>query len=158
MRVIHPRRTVGAMTSGDSLNDLRQWVAERHTIIDALDAALLATTEQAARVGRLLQEEQSTTAALQILKRNASHFLSLIHDAREYPPIPDDETNAHFSVALGRWADAAQTLVEICERLDAGEVVRVGKALDAGTDEFYRMAAALRRATGQPPDANNPMN
>jgi hypothetical protein len=157
MRVIHPQRSVGQMSSGDSLNDLRQWVAERHALTDALEAALLATTEQAARVGRLLQEEQSTTTALQLLETNASQFLNLIRDVQEYPPIPDQETNAHFRAALAQWADAAQTIVEICERLDAGEVMLVGKALDAGTDEFYRMADALRRATGQPPDANNPM-
>jgi hypothetical protein len=144
--------------SEGSLEAVTEWVREHQTLFDALSAALLGTTEQAGRVGRILQSGEISSSAFKILERNAAHFLTLIHDAQEYEPIPDAVTARHLAAALARWADAAQTTIEIAESLDASQVSRIGPALDAGTDEFYRAAAALRRATGQPPDPANPKN
>jgi hypothetical protein len=144
------------MTSNNDA--MRKWAQEHHTIFDALSAALLGATEQAARVGHDLNDGNPVTTSLAILERNAAHLLSLVHDAQEFPPFPDNETSRHFSAALARWEDAAQALITVCERQEPAEVERTAKALDAGTDEFYRAAAAIGRATGQPTDPANPKN
>jgi len=140
------------------MDELRQWAEEHHTLFDALSSALTAATDQAARVGRAIQNGYDTTAALAILDRAASHFLSLIHDAQEYPAVPDPDTSTHLSAALALWESAAQSLIRLCTDLDAAGAVRVASELDAGTEEFFRAGAALRRATGQPPDPTNPFN
>jgi hypothetical protein len=144
--------------SAGSPEAITEWVREHQTLFDSLNAALLQTTEQAGRIGRMLQSGDNATSAFKTLERNAAHFLILIHDAQEYESIPDAVTARHLAAALARWEDAAQTTTEIAESLDAPQVARIGPALDAGTDEFYRAAAALRRATGQPPDPANPKN
>jgi hypothetical protein len=149
---------VDNVTSRDSMDNLRQWAEEHHTLFDALSSTLTAATEQAARIGVALQNGHSTTTALAILNRAASHLLSLVHDAQEYPAIPDADTNLHFSTALALWESAAGSLVQLCSELDAAGVVRVASELDAGTEEFFRAGAALRRATGQPPDPTNPFS
>lgn len=134
-----------------------EWLNEHDGIFERLQAANMRLTQQAGRVGRLLEAGDPVGEdALAALHAFAEDFVAIIHDARELPPVPDADTDRHFRAALLRWDDAGSAVVTSCEGHDAGQAHRAARGLEAGADEFLRCAAALRRATGQPPSPTNP--
>jgi len=72
-------------------------------------------------------------------------------DAVEDLAAAEEDTATAFSAGVARWIDAAEALVDAAERPDVAEVHRAARALDAGTDEFLRAAAALRGRLGNHP-------
>jgi acyl transferase domain-containing protein len=146
----------------DTKQRIVAWLNAYDTIFDQLQDAVTATAQAAGQVGDEVSQNgaQSMGAeqALADAQQAAQHLNDTVLQARQMPRIPDESTQTSFDAGLGRWLDAAQTLQEAAARRDVPELQRAARALDAGTDGFLRAAAALRRATGQPPDPNNPRN
>lgn len=137
------------------------WLNSHDHVFGRLQDAVTKTAQAAGRAGdATLTGEQSsaTSQALAEAQEAARHLVQTVRDVRQLPPVPDETTQTAFDAGLGRWTDAAETLAEAAGRRDVAELKRTARALDAGTDEFLRAAAALRQATGQPPDPNNPRN
>lgn len=136
------------------------WLVRHDKIFAQLEDAVTRTAGVAGRAGWFVDVDLSdadTAAALAAVRRSAQRLLAVTQRARRLAPIPDPDTATAFSAGVARWADAAETLIAATERRDVSEIHRAGRALDAGTAEFLRTAAALRRATGQQPDPANPM-
>lgn len=137
------------------------WLELHDGIIDRLHSALLGATGAAGDVGRAVDAkatEEKVTSLIDDLGKRADHFLDVLREAASLPAIPDRDTDRHFRHGVARWRDAAETEKDAAARRDVAEIDRSGRAYDAGTSEFYRCAAALRRATGQAPDPNNPLS
>jgi len=145
---------------GDSR--LQAWLDANVAVFDRLNEAVTALASSAGECGRTAEAEgeysEATSLALAGVRDTASSLLAELRDARAIEPIPDPDTARHFSAGLGRWTDAAETIEVAAIGRNAAEVERGGVALQAGGDEVFRAAAALRRATGQSPDPSNPFD
>lgn len=102
--------------------------------------------------------ETVVVQALIKLARAATALYETVRYAKTLVRIPDKETERHFAAALARWEDASESLASAVDSRNVPEIRRCGRALAAGSDEFRRMAAALRRATGVPPDLDDRLN
>jgi hypothetical protein len=129
-----------------------QWLSRHDHVFGELQEAVTKTSEAAGHAGRLIAANVSAAGsgeALAAVRENARRLLAAARRARRFPPIPDEQTTISFSAALERWVDASETLVAAAEHRNVSEIHRAQRALDAGMNELFRMAAALRRATGQ---------
>jgi prophage maintenance system killer protein len=146
----HTKAAPGAMVG---------WLRQHDAVLDDLGHALLGATGSAGAAGDALAADPSsarTAEALEAVAIRAEGFVAVISRGFSLPPMPDPETERHFRLALARWGDAAEDLRQAAAQGDSVAVRRSAAELEGGTDEFYRAAAALRRATGQPPDPQNP--
>jgi hypothetical protein len=138
---------------------MQQWIAQHMSIFEELGNAVTVAAKSAGDAGRTVDEHgergAQATQSLAQASGAATELLAVVGRARRLPSIPDAETQRHFDAGLGRWTDAAETIAFAAQRGDTSEAARGARALEAGTNEFLRSAAALRRATGQAPDPLN---
>jgi hypothetical protein len=141
--------------------ELQEWLDANTWVFDSLGDSVTGLAKAAGDAGRAHGRSPTsveTHAALSIVGDKATALLALIARVQALPPIPDPDTGRPLFAGLARWSDAAGTMQLAAGRRDEPEVQRSARALDAGTDEFLRAAAALRRVTGQPPDPVNPFS
>jgi hypothetical protein len=151
----------GGKRLGDSLPVSRRRagpfpIHERQGVLvfGQLQDAVTKTAKAAGGTRRIVVQNASTAAstdALTEVSDTAHHLLATARGAQQLEPIPDEETVTAFSAGLAGWVDASESLAA-GERRDVPEMQRAARALDASTDELFKAAAALRRATGQRPD------
>lgn len=135
-----------------------QWLTRHDHVFGELLEAVSKTSEAAGHAGRMVTANVSVAGsgqALAAVRENANRLLAATRRARQLPPIPDGQTAAAFSAGVARWIDASETLVAAAGHRNGAEIDRAKRALDAGTDEFRRVAAAIRRATAQQPDPDS---
>jgi len=143
-----------------SQTPMQQWIEQHMSIFEELGNAVTAVAKSAGDAGRAIDSHgpRSAQASQSLVQASgaATELLAVVGRARCLPAIPNEDTQHHFDAGLGRWTDAAETIAAAAQRGDGPEAVRAARALEAGTNEFLRSAAALRRATGQAPDPRNP--
>jgi hypothetical protein len=157
---LHPVRPgkFEAVADGESM---QSWLDAHTPVFDVLSQHVTSVAESAGMAGRAAERHAPDSEVQDALARSgeaAARLLAEVVKARALPPIPDQDTARHFTAGLARWADAAETISFASGQKDAAEIMRGGNALEAGTDEFLRSAAALRKATGQAPDPRNPLS
>ncbi len=129
-----------------------RWLSKHDHVFGELREAVAKTSEAAGHAGRLVAANVSAAGsgeALAAVRENARRLSAAVRRARRLPPFPDEQAAIAFSAGLERWVDASETLMAAAEHRDVPEIHRAQRALDAGLDEFLRMAEALRAATGQ---------
>lgn len=136
------------------------WLHRHDWIFEALQSAV---AQAASRSGDLARVLDGTTVgdpevAARSVQEAADHLGSIVKQAQALPPVPDADTNRFFRNGLARWEEAAESLAEASSAWDGRRAMHASRGLAAGTDEFLRSAAALRRATGQAPDPLNPFS
>lgn len=137
------------------MSDIRTWLERNDHIITELHEAQTAAAGSAGDLARALDcssVETDVDAAAELASFHADNFQVIICRARDLPPIPDVETHRHFTRALVFWQEGAEAQSAAARERSAEKAQRAGQAYQDAGDEGFRMAAALRRATGQPPD------
>ena len=125
--------------------DVREWLETHDAFIDELEALDL-------EIGRLGGKALEAVAAL---RAAAEQLLVASARGQSLPLIPDADSSSHLVAGFARYTDAAEMIIGVCDRTHA-EVERSAPTLEAGTEEFLRAAAAVRRATGRATDPDNP--
>ncbi|MHB8187990.1 MAG: hypothetical protein ACYDDU_18370 [Dermatophilaceae bacterium] len=135
---------------------MQKWLDQHMSIFDELSNAVMIVAKTAGDAGRTIDRhgEHGEQAKQSLVQTSgaATELLAVVSRARRLPSIPDEDTQLHFDAALGRWTDAAEAIALAAQSGDGPESVRGARALEAGNNEILRTAAALRRATDQPPD------
>jgi len=125
--------------------DVQEWLETHDAFIDELEALDL-------EIGRLGGKALEAVAAL---RAAAEQLLVASAHGQSLPPIPDADSSSHLVAGFARYTDAAEMIIGVCDRTHA-EVEGSAPTLEAGTEEFLRAAAAVRRATGQATHPDNP--
>jgi hypothetical protein len=135
---------------------LQAWLERNAQIFDQLHAAVTALANSAVRAARMAEQHgadnAATTAELEQVTTRAARLSAVVHHAQALQPIPDADTRRR-TAGLAHWKDAAKTIAAAGR--DLSELARVAEAAEAGTNEFLRSAAALRRVTDQHPTSSN---
>jgi hypothetical protein len=76
-------------------------------------------------------------------------LLADVHTAQMYDPIPDDETQAHWSAALDDFEASARDCIDGVAALDPDTINRAGDETIAGGNELEQASARLSEILGQ---------
>jgi hypothetical protein len=138
---------VGGYGLGMANPQIAAWVTNNSGIFDELQDAVTRVAESARTARWELAAGADSQPALDRAGAMAGELLEAVRHGQEVDPIPDDAAEAAWTAGLSRWKDAAETITRAAAERDTPELERAGRALDAGTEEFLRAAAAFRRAS-----------
>ncbi len=145
-----------------TLVQIRRWLNEYDGIFGELQETATAVGETSGAAGSAVErygrDDPRAESALSKLREAATQLLSVARKAEALPRFPDETTQTAFSATLRRWIDSAETMIAAAAAKDPAEMHRAARAGEAGSLDFLRMAAAILRASGQPPDPNNPLS
>lgn len=132
-----------------SQSSLDQWIIGFGPIFGQLVAAVTVVAESADHARRVVDQRRSYGTQLESLDEvgvAAANLLTVVTRAQGLPPIPEENTEYHFTSGLIYWADAAAAAGAAARRRDGAQVAVAAHAMAAGTEHFVRAAASLERA------------
>lgn len=145
---IHGLRWSTDGPAGTAPITLQQWLRDRFDI-DAVTAALSELTQMAGAAARHMDSQDkgaATEVALDAVAMKAAAFSDEVRKVLQRPPAPVEQVRGPFTAGLLRWLDAAETIKRATLERDPAGMGRGEAALAAGSVEFERAAAALRRS------------